>query len=205
MAGASFTIQRSRDLDAAAEGISVTAIGAATSSAGCGEIRTEPAAGKVRHVDGQRVDYADSPPAYGSHWSSPAEFDRTYYDDVDRPELERLVQQLEQGYTIVWYDATVAADEAQLQAIENLAAVFAADANRVIAAPWTSNDGDPFPHDTHVALTHWAIEGDDARQGQGMGVWQYCDRPSGEVLADFVEQYPYTNSPEPDGEGSAPS
>ena len=30
-----------------------------------------------------------------------------------------------------------------------------------------------------------------------MGVWQYCDSVSGEALNDFMIEFPYMDSPEP--------
>jgi hypothetical protein len=33
-------------------------------------------------------------------------------------------------------------------------------------------------------------------EGQ-LGITQYCGEPSGEAVAAFVEDYPYTDSPEP--------
>lgn len=200
LGGAVLSFDRAPEQGTPEVATAVTEIGTAAAGAGCGEITTEPATGAGRHVDGQRVDYAESPPAFGPHWSTSAGFDRTYYEAADRPQLERLVQLLEQGSTLIWYDAAVAADETQLQTIKDLAVAFAAsDADRVIAVPWTSGDGDPFPGGAHVALSHWAIDGADARRRQGIGVWQFCKVPSGEAAADFVERYPANNSPEPDG------
>lgn len=34
---------------------------------------------------------------------------------------------------------------------------------------------------------------------QQVGVWQYCSAPSGAALEAFMEEYPYTDSPEPVG------
>ena len=33
-------------------------------------------------------------------------------------------------------------------------------------------------------------------EGQ-QGITQYCGEPSGEVVSTFIEDYPYTDSPEP--------
>ena len=66
------------------------------------------------------------------------------------------------------------------------------------AVPWTSEDGKPFPDGQHVALTHWSVGGagntDPAKQ---VGVWQYCSAPSGAALEQFMLDYPYMDSPEP--------
>jgi hypothetical protein len=39
--------------------------------------------------------------------------------------------------------------------------------------------------------------GDDPKGKKQVGVWQYCGAPSGEVVDQFVKDYPYTDSPEP--------
>jgi hypothetical protein len=189
-------------------GTDLDELGPAPDAAGCQDVVTKGADGSSQHRDGESIDYPDSPPAFGPHWSQPAEFSRKFYTDDDRPELERMVHNLEHGYTILWYDQTVADDPDQLQTVEDIAAKFDVgstedveeyNAAKFIAAPWTSDDGDPFPDGAHVALTHWSLEGDDAVEGQGEGAWQYCDQPSGEALAGFMEDFPPTNTPEPNG------
>ena len=60
----------------------------------------------------------------------------------------------------------------------------------VVVAPWTSKDGTSFPAG-HVALTHWTGPENQA------GVWQYCGKPSGQIIQEFVSRYPKSNSPEP--------
>ena len=62
--------------------------------------------------------------------------------------------------------------------------------------PWTEADGKAFPDGAHIALTHWSM-GDDPKGKKQVGVWQYCGAPSGEVVDQFVKDYPYTDSPEP--------
>ena len=39
--------------------------------------------------------------------------------------------------------------------------------------------------------------GTNGNAGGAGGVWQYCAEPSGEVVDQFVKDYPYTDSPEP--------
>jgi hypothetical protein len=185
-------------------------IGGSASSAGCADVVTRGADGSADHRDGEQLEYPDAPPGFGPHWQTPAEFGRKFYTAADRPEVEQLVHNLEHGYTILWYDQTVADDSSALQVVEDLAGKFdidAADADideynasKFIAAPWNVDDmedGEAFPGGAHVALTHWAAEGDDAIEGQGMGVWQYCDQPSGEALQEFMDEYPASNTMEP--------
>ena len=79
----------------------------------CGEITTQATDGNQDHVDiDTQVTYDTAPPAYGPHWSqpgvAPAPFATKFYTADDRPELEALVHNLEHGYTILWYDESVA-------------------------------------------------------------------------------------------------
>ena len=187
----------------------LAAIGASADSASCLEAVTEPAAGSAQHVDREQVDYPDAPPAFGAHWSNPAAFQRKLYTADDRPEVEELVHNLEHGYTILWYDETVADDAEQMRVVEDVAAKFDVgtpddldtyNANKFIAAPWTADDGESFPDGAHVAMTRWAAEGDDAAEGQGLGAWQYCEEPSGEAVEQFMADYPQANALEPDGQ-----
>ena len=198
--------------DAEVEGTDLAAIGASAAAAGCQDVVTEPADGSAQHVDPDPVDYGDSPPAFGAHWQTPAEFERKFYTDEDRPEVERIVHNLEHGYTVLWYDETIADDAAALGTVEDLGTKFEVggieelgndletyNANKFLAVPWTSEDGEPFPDDTHVAMTRWAAEGEGAVEGQGLGAWEYCEAPSGEAVADFMAEYPAENALEPNG------
>ncbi len=181
------------------KGLGLSEIGAPASV--CQDVETKPAKGSSDHVPtGTPVPYEESPPAFGPHWNeqgvAPAAVDREFYTS-DRPELESLVHNLEHGYNILWYDDSVASDEAALDEINGIAAKFADDGNfrnKFIAAPWTSEDGDPFPDGQHIAFTHWFKDPEGDKQ---LGVWQYCSEVSGAALEDFMVEYPYTDSPEP--------
>nr|WP_157345956.1 DUF3105 domain-containing protein [Nocardioides sp. MAH-18] len=181
-------------------------LGSAASA--CEKITTKKAEGNQEHVPvGTEVDYPDSPPAFGKHWNeagvAPAPFARKFYTTEDRPEIEALVHNLEHGYTILWYDETIADDDDALADVQAIAEKFDGDSlrDKFIAAPWQKSDDDEgtFPEGQHVALTHWSAGGvgetDTTKQ---VGVWQYCSAPSGEAVEDFVKKYPYFDSPEPD-------
>ncbi|WP_435742967.1 DUF3105 domain-containing protein [Nocardioides sp. SYSU DS0663] len=173
----------------------------------CQEITTEPATeGSGNHVDtGTQVDYEFAPPAFGPHWNelnvAPDPMERKFYSAGDRPELESLVHNSEHGYTILWYDETAAEDEQMMDTIRAIADKFKGTSNMRLkfkAVPWTSEDGEPFPDGQHIAYTHWSIGGADAADTTNqVGVWQYCSEPSGEALEDFMIEYPYMDSPEP--------
>ena len=187
--------------------IDLAAIGAPASS--CEDITTKAATGSADHVpQPQQVTYETAPAVFGQHWNeagvAPAPFNRKFYTEQDRPELEALVHNSEHGYTILWYDQSIADDGDQLNVIDGIADKFRSDSEnfrfKFIAAPWTAEDekeSGKFPEGTHVAITHWSTKGGEGGDEQ-VGVFQYCEQPSGEALQDFMLEYPYTDSPEPD-------
>jgi hypothetical protein len=185
-----------RELDATG----LAEIGASASQAGCQEVVAEPATGNADHrEEGQDLTYEQAPPAAGYHYPTWAPMSRKFYSATDRPELGYLVHNLEHGYTILWYDETIADDPEKLQQVKGIANKFTGDdpTNKFIAAPWSSEDGEAFPDGTHVALTHWSMGSTNGNEAGQHGIWQYCAEPSGEAVGQFVEDYPYTDSPEP--------
>ncbi|MFC7493857.1 MULTISPECIES: DUF3105 domain-containing protein [unclassified Nocardioides] len=174
----------------------------------CQKIETKKADGNQDHVPVDTpVEYSTAPPAFGSHWNeagvAPAPFGRKYYTAEDRPALESLVHNLEHGYAILWYDETIADDEAAMEDIEAISRKFGEDnfRDKFIAAPWLSSDenGKKFPDGQHVAITHWSAGGNGVTDTtKQVGVFQYCSGPSGEAVEAFMKEYPYTDSPEPD-------
>jgi Protein of unknown function (DUF3105) len=179
-------------------------IGAAASA--CQKPTTKPATGEQQHLpDGTPVDYPDSPPAFGEHYIDPDPMARKFYTDQDRPALGTLVHNEEHGYTILWYDDTVAANSDEVSQIRAIADKFAGTSDfrdKFKAVPWTADDGKPFPDGQHVALTHWSVGGtDQAASGNAkqVGVWQYCSSVSGAALKTFMLDYPFSDSPEPNG------
>ncbi len=175
-------------------------IGVTAGQAGCQEETTKSAEGNNDHRQiGTDIVYPDAPPAFGAHYPETAGFDRKFYSPGDRPDLEYLVHNLEHGYNILWYDQTVADDADALAEVKAIAGKFEGDklTDKFIAVPWTKEDGKAFPDGAHVALTHWSV-GDPAQQGKDQkGVWKYCGAVSGDAVSQFVEDYPYTDSPEP--------
>jgi hypothetical protein len=175
-------------------------IGAAADS--CQKVTTKKAEGNQDHVEvGTPMTYPDAPPAFGQHWNMWDSMDRKLYKASDRPELGELVHNLEHGFTILWYDETVAEDDAMMDDLRGIASKLQGTTDlrdKFKAVPWTSEDGKPFPDGQHVALTHWSVGGagntDPSKQ---VGVWQYCSAPSGAALEEFMVDYPYMDSPEP--------
>jgi hypothetical protein len=185
--------------DQAASGDLAT-LGASADAAGCQDTVTKTAEGSNDHKQvGTDIFYPDAPPAFGPHYPSPAPFDRKYYTADDRPDLEYLVHNLEHGYNLLWYDDTVAGDGDELSVVKAIASKFEGTdlEDKFIAVPWTEDDGKPFPDGAHVALTHWSLGGTHGNPDGQLGVWKYCDQPSGEVVDQFVQDYPFSDSPEP--------
>ncbi len=178
-------------------------IGVAASDAGCQDIVTHKADGNNDHrPEGETIMYKYSPPAFGPHWGNyltGTEIRKLYTVD-DRPPVERLVHSLEHGHTILWYDETIADDDSAMADLEALARKFPSTTDfndKFIAAPWTSADGEPFQDGAHVALTHWSMGGTNGNPDGQQGVWEYCSKVSGEVVENFMKDYPYSDSPEP--------
>lgn len=173
----------------------------------CQDIETQPADGNQNHVEvGVPVEYSTAPPAFGAHWNqagvAPAAFSKKFYTAEDRPALEALVHNLEHGYAILWYDETIAEDEEAMSEIRAIAGKFGEDdfRDKFVAAPWLKSDesGPTFPEGQHIGITHWSAGGSgETDPEKQVGVFQYCSGVSGEAVKDFMEEYPYTDSPEP--------
>ena len=182
----------------------LSAIGVPVGQAGCQDRVTRSAEGSgVHQPSGEPIAYEDSPPAYGPHWDAwlqPNEVRKLFTAD-DRPPVERLVHSLEHGWTILWYDDTIAADDAAMADLDAIASKFpdVSDPDqKIIIAPWTDEDGgEPFPGDTHLAFTHWSMGGTNGNESGQQGVWEYCEQVSGDAVTAFMEDYPSADSPEP--------
>jgi hypothetical protein len=189
--------------DSSAAAGNLGGIGVSASEAGCQDIVTHKAEGNNDHQPtGQKLLYKYAPPAFGPHWGNYLQGPeiRKLYTTDDRPPVERLVHSLEHGHTILWYDETIADDGGAMDDLEALARKFPSNTDmtdKFIAAPWTSDDGDEFPDGAHVALTHWSMGGTNGNPDNQVGVWEYCSKVSGEVVEDFMKDYPYSDSPEP--------
>ncbi len=176
-------------------------IGVPAEQAQCDPVQETPA-DQNEHVESGPIEYTAAPPSFGSHRPIWAPFERKFYTTQDRPEVGQLVHNLEHGYNILWYDDTVAKDDQALADVRGLAAKFSGserDPSRAfIAAPWTGEDGGQFPEGKHYAFSHWYADPDDTTgsRDEEIGYTQYCGRLSGEVVADWMEQYPQSDAPE---------
>jgi len=197
-----WTLWQDRQREAEISGRNLQEFGVAAGEAGCEEPQEEDASGNADHIAEGEIPYDQAPPSYGPHRPNWVQLARPFYAAGDRPELEQLVHNLEHGYTILWYDETIADDDAALQEIEDMSGKFSDDTldHAFIAAPWTSDDGGDFPEDKHLALTHWYAD-PQTREDQ-QGVTQYCGQLSGEVVEQFMAEYPQEAAPEGGVEGN---
>jgi Protein of unknown function (DUF3105) len=142
-----------------------------------------------------RVQYSTVPPVGGDHFITPAPSTRHFYTAEDRPAMENLVHNLEHGYTIVWYDSTVTGDE--LKTLEDLSKRVPKDADRrkFIVSAWDDSYGS-LPGGKHIALAHWSAQGEGVGSA-GAGHRQLCGQVSGEVIDQFMTQFPFSDAPEP--------
>ncbi len=179
----------------------VADLGVTSAAAGCSPEQKVDGTGTGQHLDGQQISYDVSPPSHGPHWSNPADIGIHFYDRSDRPEVERLVHNLEHGWTIVWYDDTAAKDSAEMAVLHRLGRVYDTHGQdpryNLIIAPWESTDGKPMPAGKHIALTHWSVGGHWRQPNpKSVGVSVYCTTFSGPRLDAFLKQYPYDDAPE---------
>lgn len=171
----------------------MSAFGVPAAQAGVTAPTKDPNAGTNDHKPtGEKIKYATVPASSGPHWDTPASFERTFYTKEDRPAVETLVHNLEHGYTIVWYDETMAKDEAQMEQLRQIAQRFnhttPDDTKKFIVAPWTKADGGSFPKGKHIALTRWTTEA---------GRRVFMSKVSGEAIEQFMKKFPWQDSPEP--------
>ena len=147
-----------------------------------------------KHVeDGTVEKYESVPPSYGPHWGTPVFPARTFYSDRDRPQMEQLVHNLEHGYTILWYDATIKGK--QLDTLEDLAqsasnSDMAGPGNKFIVSAWDDSYG-KFPSGKHLGMSHW---------GAQASAIQLCGKVSGDAVQKFMTQFPASDAPEPNAQ-----
>lgn len=154
------------------------------------------------HVDGADLRYTAAPPSYGDHRSRWAVLAPNFYTVRTRPEVAVLVHNLEHGYNVLWYDATVVQDRDLLTRVRRIANSYDGAPRdpdtALIAAPWTSRDGSAFPTGRHYAFTHWYADPTDSTNSRDdeIGYTQYCTRLTGKAVAQWMKNYPLKNSPE---------
>jgi Protein of unknown function (DUF3105) len=198
-----WSLWQDRERDAAIAGRDLGEFGVSADAANCGEPKETEATGNNEHIPEGPIDYDQAPPASGPHRPNWVQLAREFYTPEDRPEVEQLVHNLEHGYTVAWYNQDFADDDQAMSALEDLSAKFGGEAtldNAFIAAPWTPDDGGQFPDGKRIALTRWYAD-PETREDQ-KGVTQYCEALSGEVVEQFMDDYPQEAAPEGGIEGN---
>lgn len=169
----------------------LASFGVSTGAADCDPVENDPATGGNDHQpEGTKLKYAQVPPSSGSHWDPPEYRSKEFYTAKDSPPVERLVHNLEHGYTVLWYDDTIKGE--QLDALKGIATSARSKdpvnpGAKFIVSAWDDSYGG-FPKGKHVALSHWGAE---------QGHRQLCGKVSGAAVADFIEKFPAADSPEP--------
>jgi hypothetical protein len=171
----------------------LASFGVSAASASCSAVKTtkntNTDALRTHVADGTVEKYQTVPPSFGPHWATPVLSSRPFYSVKDRPEMEQLVHNLEHGYTIVWYDATIKG--AQLSALKDLSTNARARSetapSKFIVSAWDNAYGH-FPAGKHLGISHW---------GTATSHVQLCGKVSGQAVSTFIKNYPAADSPEP--------
>jgi hypothetical protein len=149
--------------------------GVSLASASCSPVKTTKGTNTQelrQHVqDGTIEKYKTVPPSYGPHWASPIYPSREFYTVRDRPQMERLVHNLELK------DLALSARTSKQ----------AGPGTKFITSAWDDAYG-KFPSGKHIGMSHW---------GAADSHVQLCGKVSGPALDKFMTQYPSTDAPEP--------
>ena len=187
--------------------VAIESIGVSAATASCDAVTTDAATGKGTHVgpgtsspEQGKVKYATVPPSTGPHYAEPAASNsRNFYTAKDRPKMERLVHNLEHGYTILWYDVTAGdAKKAELEQLAKVANKTEWAKDKFIVSAWDTAYGE-LPAGKKFALSHWSatLSADGTKKTDEAGHRQLCGDLSGAVVKAFVKEFPLTSAPEP--------
>ncbi len=186
----------------------IAAIGVAASAASCDPVTTDTAGGNGNHVgpgtstpNTLKVKYDTVPPSNGPHFAQPTVSDRKFYTAADRPQMEVLVHNLEHGYTVLWYDEKAGgANKAELEELAKIANKTQWAPGKFIVSAWDPSYGE-LPAGKKFAISHWSatLGADKTSVASQAGHRQLCGNLSGEVVKAFIEKFPSTLSPEPNG------
>ena len=110
---------------------------------------------------------------------------------------------LEHGYTILWYDETIADDNGAIDEIRGdrrqVRAAPRTSATSSSPRPWTSDDedGETFPDGQHVAFTHWSAGGDgrDRHRASRSASSSTAPTLSGAALEHVHDEVPLHSTP----------
>ena len=181
--------------------LDLAAIGAPASV--CQEVETKTASGNQDHVEpGTDIPYEEAPPAFGTHYNVVRR--RSSGSSTPPATAPTSASWCTTSSTATRSSGTTRRSPTTRRRWTSCGAcprsspttTTSATSSRPSRGP--SEDGDAFPDGQHIAFTHWSVGGDGDPSGEQSGVWQYCSEPSGEALEQFMKDYPYTDSPEPD-------
>ena len=184
--------------------VAILAIGVPAAAASCDPVTQDKTGGNGEHVEpgaSSKVKYNTVPPSSGGHYSDPEVSDRRFFTAADRPKMERLVHNLEHGYTVLWYDQQAGeAKKAELEQIAKLANRIDAASGKFIVSAWDPSYGE-LPAGKKFALSHWSatVGTEQTSEANQVGNRQLCGDLSGAVVKTFIEKHPRTASPEPNG------
>jgi Protein of unknown function (DUF3105) len=189
--------------------VAIDAIGVSASAASCDPITTDKAGGNGSHVgpgtstpNTLKVKYSTVPPSNGPHFIAPAVTNgRNFYTATDRPKMEVLVHNLEHGYTVLWYDQQAGdAKRAELEQLATVTNKIDPALDKFIVSAWDPSYGE-LPAGKKYALSHWSatLGADQTSVASQAGHRELCGALSGEVVKAFVEKFPRTSAPEPNG------
>jgi hypothetical protein len=131
------------------------------------------------------IKYTGVPPTSGKSYATGAAAGTHYYAAGEGPTPEALVRNLQNGYTVVWYTASLPKNQlAQLSYIGDAGAKVALS-EKFIVTPWDIKLG-KFPAGKHIAIAGW-------------GSVQFCGGVNGKTIQTFVNNHPPSKAPTPTG------
>ena len=187
--------------------VAIESIGVSASAASCDAITSDKAGGNGTHVGPGtsspktvRVKYDTVPPSNGPHFAEPVASNASnFYTVTDRPQMEKLVHNLEHGYTILWYDVKAGdTKKAELEQLAKVANKTEWALGKFIVSAWDPSYGE-LPAGKKFALSHWSatLAADKTSVAIQSGHRELCGDLSGAVVKAFVQQFPLTSAPEP--------
>ena len=169
----------------------LTALGVSAKAANCAAVTSPKVEAKgtvpAKNKAGKAtvVKYKNVPPSSGKSFATGAPSSTTYYAPGSGPAPETLVRNLQNGYTVLWYDPALPQKQLdQLTYVGDKGAVVA-QSGKFIVAPWDTKRG-AFPAGKKVALTAW-------------GHTQFCAGINGKAISSFIDNHPPSGAPTPTG------
>jgi hypothetical protein len=170
---------------------SLSGLGVSASKAACSAdtARTVQAKGDVAATDkagkATTIKYTEVPPTSGKSYATGAAAGTAYYATGEGPTPEALVRNLQDGYTVVWYTASLPKNQAaQLNYVGDAGAKIALSA-KFIVTPWDIKLG-KFPAGKNIAIAAW-------------GSVQFCNGINGKTIQTFINNHPPSKAPSPTG------